>query len=451
MRPGIHVILVVVSIVACNAITGASELAVEDEAPIGLPDGGPSSSSGNTTSSSSGGAPVDGGSIAEPTSGWTARRPVTLVSDAPADITNAVVLVTLPDNFDNGASQPDGKDVRFRLAADAPTSLDHFIERWTPGSPRIVWVKVPTVKPGSSEISMFYGHPNAPVVSDFAKTFLRVQKTAGNGAGNLTATGDIDVDWFELAAGDTLTLEAGRPLRITASRVIIAGTIEGSGKGATGGATVNSNGVGPGGGKFVVSSGAGGAGYGGIGGAGGFDDGGAGGAPGPTYGTDTGDDAEVGSGGGSAGTTLGGAGGGAVVVHGWQMSVSGKISVNGLAATDTATGQAGGGGSGGTILLAGRELDLAGGTLEARGGKGGGASSAAGDGGGGGGGGRIKLRQRSGGSLVPAAATAVTRGLGGTGASSAPGSPGAIGTNHTSTTATTMKGVTASIGDEVKL
>jgi hypothetical protein len=298
---------------------------------------------------------------------------------------------------------------------------------------------------------MFYGHPNAPAVSDFAKTFPRVQKTAGNGAGNLTATGDIDVDWFELAAGDTLTLEAAKPLRISAARIIIAGTIDGTGKGFAGGATPNSNGLGPGNGKFVSASGAGGAGYGGAGGTGGFDDGGVGGPGGPTYGTDGADDADLGSGGGSAGTTLGGAGGGSIVVHGWRTTVPGKIFVNGVAGIDTASGQAGGGGSGGTILLAGRELDLAGGVLEAKGGAGGAASNALGDGGGGGGGGRIKLRQRSGGLIVPAATTAVTRGLGGIGVSTAPGSPGNTGTTNTSTTATTMKGVTSTLGDEVKL
>jgi len=102
-------------------------------------------------------------------------------------------------------------------------------------------------------------------------------------------------------------------------------------------------------------------------------------------------------------------------------------------------------------LIAGFELDFTGGTLEAKGGAGGDASNAAGDGGGGGGGGRIKLRQRPGGSLVPAAATAVTRGLGGTGVSTDPGSAGTAGTNDTNTSSTTMKGITSTVGAEVKL
>jgi hypothetical protein len=453
MRPRVHAILVAFSAIACNAISGASDLVVEDEVPIGLPEGGPSSSSTSgdpSSSSSSGGTTIDSGTT-EPVDGWTARHPVNVVSDAPAEIANAVVLVTLPDDFDGGAAQASGEDIRFRLTADATSSLDHYIESWTPGAPKNVWVKVPSVQPGSSEIALFYGNATAPAASDFAKTFPRVQKTAGNGAGSLAPKADIDVDWFELAAGDTLTLDAGKALRISAARVIIAGTVDGTGKGFEPGATPNSDGLGPGGGKFVVASGAGGAGYGGAGGVGGFDSGGTGGAAGSTYGSVNGDDADLGSGGGSAGTTLGGAGGGSITVHGWRTSVPGKIVMNGVAATDTVTGQAGGGGSGGTILLAGLHLELAGGSLEARGGAGGAASNAAGDGGGGGGGGRIKLRQRSGGSLAPAATTAVTRGLGGVGVSTAPGANGTAGTTSTSATATTIKGVTATLGAEVKL
>src|SRR5205085_5162479 len=103
-------------------------------------------------------------------------------------------------------------------------------------------------------------------------------------------------------------------------------------------------------------------------------------------------------------------------------TIAGKVIMNGVTATNTATGQAGGGGSGGTILVAGFDLDLAGAALQARGGPGGDASNAAGDAGGGGGGGRIKLRQRTGGALVPAASMLVTRGAAGTGVSTAPGS-----------------------------
>lgn len=457
MRSGIHAILVAASVIACNALTGADDLAVDDESPIGLPDGGPSSSSSSSSgdtsssssSSSSGGTTADSGP--EPLTGWTARRPVALVSDAAAEITNAVVLVTLPDGFDGGLAQADGKDIRFRVAADSTSSLDYFIESWPAGAPKIVWVNVPNVKPGASEIVLFYGNPTAAATSDFAKTFPRVQKTAGGGAGNLAPNADIDVDWFELAAGDTLSLQASKALKISAARIIIAGTIDGLGKGFAQGPAANSNGLGPGGGKFVAASGAGGGGYGGAGGMGGSDTAGTGGPGGTAYGTDNGDDIEMGSGGASAGTTAGGAGGGAISILGWRTTITGKVIMSGAGATNTATGQAGGGGSGGAILLAGFTLDLAGAALEARGGAGGDATNAAGDAGGGGGGGRIKIRQRAGGSLVAASSLLVTRGTAGGGATTAPGSPGVVGTTNTSNTATTIKGITTTLGAEVKL
>jgi hypothetical protein len=450
MRTNVHAVVVAVAVIACNAITGANGLTVEDEAPIGLPDGGTSSSSGQTSSSTSSSGSVDDAGTIVPLAGWAYRRVVTLASDAPGDLANHPVLVTLPDGFDGGNAQADGKDIRFKLP-DGQTELDYFIERWTPGTPKIVWVKMPALKPGSSELVIFYGNANATATSDFAKTFVRVQKTAGNGGGNFTASADIDVDWFELAAGDTLTLQATKPLRITASRVIIAGTVQGNEKGFASGAAANTNGDGPGGGKAAAGSGAGGAGHGGAGGQGGADTVDAGGAGGPITGSPDADDADPGSGGGRAGTTAGGPGGGAISIHGWRTTISGTITVNGAAGITTSTGTAGGGGAGGAILIAGLDLDLAGAKLSAIGGAGGNATDPLGDAGGGGGGGRIKIRQRSGGSLVPAASSLVTRGTGGAGGTTAPGQPGLAGTIHTSTTATTMKGVSTALGPEVKL
>src|SRR5262249_14164788 len=154
---------------------------------------------------------------------------------------------------------------------------------WTPGAPSYVWVRVPAVPAGTSTIYMFYGDAAAPAASSFGATFPGAQRTAGAGAGSFVATGDIDVDWFELRAGDTLILPQGSPLHIRARRVILAGVVGGNGRGYAGGAVPDAAGGGPGSGGVsnpVDTESSGGGGYAGTGGNGGAHGAGVGGAGG---------------------------------------------------------------------------------------------------------------------------------------------------------------------------
>ncbi len=436
-----------IGLVACNAITGASELDATDDVAIAPPDRPPSSSS----SSSGGTVDADVDVYAPPPAGWSYRRAVSLVSDAPAPLAERAVLVTLPDGFDAGHARPSGDDLRFRVPGGA-SDLPLFIEAWPEAGAKTVWVKVPLVPPGTSTLFLYYGNPTAGPSSDFAATFPRVMRTAGNGAGSFTAAADIDVDWFELAAGDTLTLGAGKPLRITASRVVIAGTIDGAGRGHAGGAAAATPGAGPGGGQPLASCGAGGGAYGGVGGAGGNDTADTpGGAGGSAYGTPSGDDIEMGSGGGAT-SKAGGAGGGAIVIDGWVTTLTGTIRMNGVEGLGGATGQSGGGGAGGGILVSGMHVDLDGATLEAKGGGGGPTTGTAADGGGGGGGGRIKLRRRANGSYRAPASMHVEAGGAGTGGgTTAPGHPGSPGTTSVNEASTLAKGVETSLGPEERI
>jgi hypothetical protein len=417
-------------------------------------------SNGQTTPSTDGSVPnpndpnapnVPPPPVGGKTNAWAYHRAITMTSDVPAPLPAEPVLVVLPEAFDTTHTKANGDDLRFSTNAAHEDDLPYFIESWSPGGKSIVWVKVPSVPNGVSTLHVFYGNASAPAASSFATTFPKARRTAGAGAGSFTASGDIDVDWFELRAGDTLTLASGVPLKISARRVIIAGTIEGSGRGFGGGLVPSGAGDGPGGGKVANPSdteGSGGGGHGGDGGRAGNDVVGAGGTGGPAYGSLASDDITMGSGGGSTKFNAGGAGGGAIAILGFSVTMKGVVRVNGLDGGGGADRNSGGG-AGGGVLIGGSLLDLGGATFFANGGAGGMCTAPAHDGGGGGGGGRIKLRHRASGSITMPAQMSVAFGPGGTGAgTTAPGLDGQPGTTHVDGASLIVRGVDTVLGPE---
>jgi hypothetical protein len=411
--------LVLAVVPACNMLSGAGDLNVgppEDGIDAGRADA-PDMSARDTST----------GPTAYGLGGWAYQRNIALTSDETTPLTNHAVLVAVPKSFDYSHAKSAGEDLRFAVDPAQMEDLPYFVEDWMQGSESHVWVDVPAVPPGASTLHMFYGNPAAAEASRFASTFPNARRTEGGGKGSFVALENIDVDWFELRAGDTLTLASGVPLRISARRIIVAGTIEGSGRGHGGGTTPSGAGVGPGGGMILAGSGAGGGGYGGSGGAGGSDNG-IGGAGGSAYGTAGGDDIAMGSGGGTMDSKPAGDGGGSLSLVGWRTSIGGAITMSGTAGAGL-SGQNSGGGAGGGLLIAGWSLDLAGAQLTANGGIGGPCAQAANDAGGGGAGGRIKLKRRASGALSMPASMSVLPGAGGAGAATT--APGAIGTPGT--------------------
>jgi len=433
-------------VLGCNALNGAADIRFQEVAADGgqpSSEGGPPAPSPTTPP-----APVPPGPTAP--AGWSYGRAVDVISDAPTELTSHVVEIPLAAGWDAGHASPTGADLRFRMTGST-TDLPYFIEPGgDPSTPvHHVWVRLPTVPRGETKAiaQLYYGNAGAAAQSSFEATFTKVFRTSGKGT-KVTLKGDLDVDWFEVLEGDTVDL-GNVPTRIFARRAIVAGVIDGTGHGHPGGTTENTAGTGPGGGGGVASNGAGGGGYGGAGGQGGSDTGQ--GAPGgPANGTAAGDDIAWGSGGG-AGRQPGGAGGGAISIFAWRTHVSGAVRVNGVAGTQSSSGQSGGGGAGGGILLAASSLDLGAASLEAKGGQGGGTVTAATDAGGGGGGGRIKLRKRPSGSYVaPSMGLEVDRGGGG-GGPGQPGSPGSPGTTHVDEASLLLTGVEAALGPEARL
>jgi hypothetical protein len=253
-----------------------------------------------------------------------------------------------------------------------------------------------------------------------------------------------NIKTFEVKAGVTLLLKNDTSLfhdiyvKIVAENIYINGTIDGAGRGSTGGwgggggmegeggegPNSNAGGGNLGWGPTIVApnahgggGGGGGGGFGGAGGAGGSGGGSNGGGYGDassTYGDPNSYEVKMGSGGGGAGSGQetsggnGGKGGHAIWLRAQNnLSISGIITVNGSDGqngTDTiwnqSTGGGGGGGSGGGILIKHDSFTYPmsiTGKLFANGGSGGdggnnnGTGGDSGGGGGGGGGGRIKI------------------------------------------------------------
>jgi len=234
-----------------------------------------------------------------------------------------------------------------------------------------------------------------------------------------------NVGTFSIAAGDTVLVDPGVPLSIQASLIDINGTLDGSGAGAAGGASVpnipscadtgaitGDPGSGPGGGgggRFGCNTHGSGGGGGGYGGAGGVsasifnatnltNSGAASG--GSMVGDATSPSIKFGSGGGSGSSYnqsdlsgssgAGGAGGASISLFG-KVVLTGTILADGAGGTlpINQNGAGGGGGSGGGVLLDG-VLSLRG-AISAAGGAGVTNTFGFFSSGGGGGGGRIKL------------------------------------------------------------
>jgi hypothetical protein len=376
------------------------------------------------------------------------RRLLAVDNDTGGPLTDYQVLVVLDSSFSYANASPTGDDLRFTASlpyASGAGDLSYFVEDWTPGGESHIWVLVPFLPAGPSTLHMLYGDASATATSDFATTFRGAQQSLGGGAGSFTATGPIVADWFELRAGDVLTLAQGQPLVINARRVIVTGDVQGEGRGYAGGVLGQGIGQGPGAGGGSTTGGAGGAGYGGAGGLGGYDPGDLPGRAGTGNGTDQGVDLDMGSGGGSTDLHAGGAGGGALSLEGSRITLAGDVSLDGAPGVPTVGGRAGGGGSGGGLLLLGSQLELSG-TVSAGGGPGGDASSVAGDGGGGGSGGRIKLISR--GTLKNSGTTNVVGGAGGQMGMQAFGAAGAPGTESVTNASTEPRGAWISVGSE---
>ena len=309
--------------------------------------------------------------------GWIYVKEVT-IDNTPISTSNnnfqELITVDTQTPISQGKMDITGKDIRF-VDDDCATSLCYWIESGINTSSTKIWVMLPTLAANSIKtFFMFYGNPAALDASSFSCVFPNILTVTGA----VTLSGNQNYDWIDIQGGSNISVGAGQILSFNARKITFAGTINGNGKGY-------GPGSGPGGGgDGGGSDGGGGGGYGGKGGSGKCP----GGGSGPVNGTLNGIDIDMGSGGGGSDCGPLAAGGGAVKFKAAFINISGDISVNGADAGGTCNEEAAGGGSGGGILIYGKEI-IGNGSLKAQGGDG--QASDNKEGGAGGGGGRVKL------------------------------------------------------------
>ncbi|PLW92111.1 MAG: hypothetical protein C0592_12360 [Marinilabiliales bacterium] len=335
-----------------------------------------------------------------------------------------------------GDMDSNGDDIRFTSDSCGYNLLPYWIESGINTDSTVIFVKADFVGANASDsIFMFYGSAGAAPMSNIDSVFSSYWISGGV---DTTLYGIQMIQYFQLDAGDTLTLQADTALLLNAYYTNINGFVYGKGKGYPA-STVSgtyANGEGPGAGAFNTSEASSGGGYGGQGGEGG-DDTPPGVAGGVAYGTNNTDTIQMGSSGGSADNGLGGNGGGSFSIRGIYSSISGIISVEGDTSAALDGSRGGGGGAGGGFLV-NADVIVFSGSVNADGGIGGYGGSSANDGGGGGAGGRIKMFYND--TLFDSGSTSVLGGQGGgISSSSAPGSNGADGTVYTGITGGNVK------------
>ena len=96
---------------------------------------------------------------------WTRMKPINITNNGGTD--DYVIEFTVDYDSD---MQPDYDDIRFKHEDDTTTWLDYWIEYYDASS-ATVWVEVPSLPSGESEMYLFYGNSDATSQSDFYDIF----------------------------------------------------------------------------------------------------------------------------------------------------------------------------------------------------------------------------------------------------------------------------------------
>jgi len=102
-----------------------------------------------------------------PGQGWTKQCPVTITNNTGGVLTNHQVKIEI--TYDSNMDE-DFNDLRFYNSGNV--ELDYWIETYVASTSAVVWVKVPSVPTGGSDITMYYGNSGADTTSNGVNTFL---------------------------------------------------------------------------------------------------------------------------------------------------------------------------------------------------------------------------------------------------------------------------------------
>jgi hypothetical protein len=101
---------------------------------------------------------------------WTRMKPITVTAMEP--FTDYAIHLNVTYDSD---MRPDYGDLRFKHDNSGDFYLSYWIENSTSSSAS-VWVKIPTLPQGTSQLYMFYGNPNATSQSDYYSVFTDWQE-----------------------------------------------------------------------------------------------------------------------------------------------------------------------------------------------------------------------------------------------------------------------------------
>lgn len=103
--------------------------------------------------------------------GWQYQREITIRENSGNTLTDYKVFIELTGDDFPSKAKSDGADIR--VTDTEGNELSYWVEEWHSGTKEAkIWVKVPSIPAnGEAEITIWYGNPNAGVVSDGGATF----------------------------------------------------------------------------------------------------------------------------------------------------------------------------------------------------------------------------------------------------------------------------------------
>ncbi len=149
---------------------------------------------------------------------WQYRKPITINNSSGGALTDYQVQVTIDTEtpIGEGKMQSNGADIRFTQLIDG-TTLSYWIQSGINTDSTEIWVKVPTIPTGSSDIYIYYGNSGASAVSSLSNTFPNtsfadlfgdVSKVDGDDSSGVTVT----TGETQLIVADTEVLDESQVL-----------------------------------------------------------------------------------------------------------------------------------------------------------------------------------------------------------------------------------------------
>jgi len=130
---------------------------------------------------------------------WGYRSAVVISNPGWEELSNFQVNLSLDSSFDFAKANNNGSDVRF-TSADGTTLIPFWIESWNPvlGTASI-WIKIPSIPSSGTTLYLYYGNPNAAMVSNGTATFDFFD--------DFDSTSDTALGYYQLGSPRTVLIQ----------------------------------------------------------------------------------------------------------------------------------------------------------------------------------------------------------------------------------------------------